>query len=135
MATTERRNPRILLMDDDHAVARALATALRRAGYEVAVAGSAAEGEVLITERFDAMVLDLRMPETRGDAFYYLACNKQPWLQGRALFVTGDITEQAERLIEPTGCHMLLKPFRTDVMLAEMLLIAPIPPRLVERAG
>ena len=135
MATTERHDPRVLLVDDDVAVAKALATALRRAGYDVTVASSAAEGEVLILERFDAMVLDLRMPETRGDAFYYLACNKQPWLKGRALFVTGDITEQAERLIEPTGCHMLLKPCRTDVLLAEMLLIAPIRPRLVERAG
>lgn len=135
MATTERHDPRVLLVDDDVAVAKALATALRRAGYDVTVAFSAAEAEVLILERFDAMVLDLRMPETRGDAFYYLACNKQPWLAGRALFVTGDITEQAERLIEPTGCHMLLKPFRTDVLLEEMLLIAPIRPRLVERAG
>lgn len=135
MATTERHDPRVLLVDDDVAVAKALATVLRRAGYDVAVAFSAAEAEVLILERFDAMVLDLRMPETRGDAFYYLARNKQPWLEGRALFVTGDITEQAERLIEPTGCHMLLKPFRTEVLLEEMLLIAPIRPRLVERAG
>ncbi|HET8771009.1 MAG TPA: response regulator [Gemmatimonadaceae bacterium] len=135
MATTERHDPRVLLVDDDVAVAKALSTVLRRAGYDVTVAFSAAEAEILILERFDAMVLDLRMPETRGDAFYYLACNKQPWLTGRALFVTGDITEQAERLIEPTGCHMLLKPFRTDVLLEEMLLIAPIRPRLVERAG
>ncbi len=135
MATTERHDPRVLLVDDDVAVAKALSTVLRRAGYDVTVAFSAAEAEILILERFDAMVLDLRMPETRGDAFYYLACNKQPWLTGRALFVTGDITEQAERLIEPTGCHMLLKPFRTDVLLGEMLLIAPIRPRLVERAG
>lgn len=135
MATTERHDPRVLLVDDDVAVAKALSTVLRRAGYDVTVAFSAAEAEILILERFDAMVLDLRMPEMRGDAFYYLACVRQPWLNARALFVTGDITEQAERLIEPTGCHMLLKPFRTDVLLEEMLLIAPIRPRLVERAG
>ena len=133
--TTDRLGPRVLLVDDDPAVAKALATVLRRAGYDVMSAGSTSEAENLLSERFDAMVLDLRMPEMRGDAFYYLACLRQPWLICRALFVTGDITEQAEKIIEDTGCHFLLKPFRAETMIAELLLIAPIPPRLVERAG
>ena len=131
---TERRAPNVLLVDDDPAVAKALATVLRRAGFDVTLAGSASEAEDLLAKRFDAMVLDLRMPEMRGDAFYYLACVRQPWLTCRALFVTGDITEQAETIIANTGCHFLLKPFRAEAMVAELMLLVPYPP-LASRAG
>lgn len=132
---TERPTPHVLLVDDDVAVAKALATVLRRAGYVVTTAASATEAENLLAQRFDALVLDLRMPEMRGDAFYYLACVRQPWLACRALFVTGDITEQAEQIIENTGCRFLHKPFRGETMIAELLQLAPISPRLVDRAG
>jgi FixJ family two-component response regulator len=81
------------------------------------------------------MVLDLRMPEMRGDAFYFLACVRQPWLTCRALFVTGDITEQAESIIENTGCRFLLKPFRAETMVSELELIVPSPVSLVNRAS
>jgi two-component system OmpR family response regulator len=135
MAMTDRPEPRVLLVDDDPAVGKALAAVLRRAGFVVALAGGVAQAEELLAERFDAMVLDLRMPEMRGDAFYYLACLRQPWLSCRALFVTGDITEQAESIIENTGCRFLLKPFRTEELVAELALIIPEEPSVIPRAG
>lgn len=135
MPSTELNAPHVLLVDDDAAVAKALAALLSRAGYRVSVAGSAREAEILLDERFDALVLDLRMPEMRGDALYYLASARQPWLADRTVFVTGDITEQAEQLIRQTGCQMLLKPFRGDTLLHLVLTFAPLPPRLVHRAG
>jgi two-component system OmpR family response regulator len=136
MATTTRRpDPRVLLVDDDPAVGKALAAVLRRAGFDVHLAGSAAQAEEMLESRFDAMVLDLRMPEMRGDAFYFLACVRQPWLTCRALFVTGDITEQAESIIENTGCRFLLKPFRAEQMVAELELIMPSPISLVQQAS
>jgi DNA-binding response OmpR family regulator len=132
---TEPALARVLLVDDDPAVGKALAAVLRRAGFDVALAGSVAQGEELLAQRFDALVIDLRMPEMRGDAFYFLACVRQPWLNCRALFVTGDITEQAESIIENTGCRYLLKPFRTEEMIAELALIVPMVTRAVSRAG
>lgn len=135
MPTTDRGGSHLLLVDDDPAVAKALAAVLRRSGYAVTIAGSATEAENCLGERFDAMVLDLRMPEMRGDAFYYLACARQPWLNCRALFVTGDITEQAEHIIEDTGCRFLLKPFRAEAMLAELRQIAPLPASVTDRAS
>jgi DNA-binding response OmpR family regulator len=137
MATTELPppGPRILLVDDDPAVGKALAAVLRRAGYDVVLAGGVGQAEELLSTRFDAMVLDLRMPEMRGDAFYYLACVRQPWLNARALFVTGDITEQAETIIENTGCRFLLKPFRAEAMLAELAQLVPATSSLVHRAS
>lgn len=133
MQTPEGSGPHVLLVDDDPAVAKALAAVLRRSGFTVATAGSATEAELRLGERFEAMVLDLRMPEMRGDAFYYLACARQPWLGGRALFVTGDITEQAEQIIADTGCRFLLKPFRGEQMVEELRRL--VPSALSERAG
>ena len=135
MPSTERSVPHVLLVDDDAAVAKALAAVLSRAGYLVTVAGSAREAEILLDERFDVLVLDLRMPEMRGDALYYLAAARQPWLADRTLFVTGDITEQAEQTIRQTGCELLHKPFRGEALLQLVLGLAPLPHRVVDRTG
>ncbi len=136
MPTPDPVGAHVLLVDDDPAVAKALSTLLRRAGFAVSTAGGATEAEGLIAaHRFDAMVLDLRMPEMRGDAFYYLACVRQPWLSCRALFVTGDITEQAEEIIENTGCRFLIKPFRGEQMISELRLLTPATTPVIDRAG
>ncbi|MBL8998215.1 MAG: response regulator [Gemmatimonadales bacterium] len=134
MPGTSPTAPHVLLVDDDAAVAKALAAVLVRAGYSVSVAGSAREAELLLDQRFDALVLDLRMPEMRGDALYYLASARQPWLAERTLFVTGDITEQAEEIIAQTGCELLHKPFRGDMLLQRVLRMAPLASRIVDRA-
>lgn len=59
--------PRLLLVDDEPQIVRALAPALRAAGYEVAVA---ATGEAAITqlavEPCDAIILDLGLPDLDG---------------------------------------------------------------------
>ncbi len=133
---TDVAHPRVLLVDDEPAVGKALAAVLRRAGFDVSLAGSVAQAEEMLADRFDALIVDLRMPEMRGDAFYFLACVRQPWLNCRALFVTGDITEQAESIIENTGCRYLLKPFRTEEMIAELAQIIPAAmPHAIPRAG
>lgn len=124
---TDLLGPRVLLVDDDPAVAHVIATLLRRAGYAVTSAGSGQDAAHLLDERFAAMVLDLRLPGMRGDAFYYLATARQPWLEHRALFLTGDITEQAEELIRVTGCRWMLKPFHFAEMLAIIRELAPLP--------
>lgn len=119
------QGPRILLIDDEAAIATVLATLLRRVGYEVVTAGSGADAERFLDERFDALILDLRLPGMRGDAFYYLATARQPWLTSRALFLTGDGSEQAEELIAATGCRMIVKPFPIPALLAAVETLAP----------
>ena len=127
--------PHILLVDDDRAVNQVLAKVLRRSGYVVTTAGSAQEAESLLGERFDALVLDLRLPGMRGDAFYFLASTRQPWLTCRALFLTGDISEQAEELIGQTGCRWLRKPFHLAEMLDVVATMAPLPAIQMPNAG
>lgn len=134
MPNSDAARPRILLLDDDAAVAKALAAVLSRAGYAVTVAGHAREAEAALEERFDALILDLRMPGMRGDTFYFLASVRQPWLADRALFITGDITPQAEDIVAATGCRLLHKPFKGEDLVLALLPIAPLAPR-IDRTG
>ena len=117
--------PRILLVDDETAVATVLAMLLKRTGYEVVTAGSGQDAERFLDERFDALILDLRLPGMRGDAFYYLAIARQPWLTSRALFLTGDGSEQSEKLIAGTGCRMMYKPFPVQELLVAVERLVP----------
>lgn len=123
-------------MDDDPAVVRVIALLLTRAGYAAVAATSATEATERLDEPFEALVLDLRIPGMRGDAFYYLASTRQPWLTGRALFITGDISEQAELIVAQTGCALLPKPFTYDQLYDAMLsVVPPSVPRQIPRVG
>jgi two-component system, OmpR family, response regulator len=58
---------RVLIVEDEAALARRLAAALSAAGYAVDCAADGAHGEFLgATERYDAIVLDLGLPATDG---------------------------------------------------------------------
>jgi two-component system response regulator GlrR len=102
----------VLLVDDEPAICKALSLALSRAGYRVstALSGEAAMS-VVRGEHVDILVVDLRIPDMRGDALFELAAAMQPHLRTRTLFTTGDITERAQELIEACNCPLLRKPF------------------------
>jgi two-component system response regulator GlrR len=102
----------VLLVDDEPAICKALSLALSRAGYRVstALSGEAAMS-VVRGEHVDILVVDLRIPDMRGDSLFELAAAMQPHLRARTLFTTGDITERAQELIEACNCPLLRKPF------------------------
>jgi len=102
----------VLLVDDEPAICKALAIALTRAGFRAstALSGDIAM-EMIRRERVDVLVVDLRIPDMRGDTFFELAAATQPHLRNRTLFTTGDITERAQELIEACRCPLLRKPF------------------------
>jgi DNA-binding NtrC family response regulator len=103
---------RVLVVDDEPSICAALKIALFRAGYDVVAVHSGEEAQNrIMTEHFDVLIADLRMKDMRGDVVYYVALGAQPHLRNRTLFLTGDITDAAERLIEATSCPLLRKPF------------------------
>ena len=58
---------RVLVCDDDDAIAKVLETALRRDGYEVMRAHNGAEAVALAShQQFDLIMLDVEMPEMDG---------------------------------------------------------------------
>ena len=109
-------SPRVLIIDDEPSICSALVQVLRRAGMDPIVAPGPHEADALLSVSIAALLLDLRLPDMRGDAFYHLATARFPHLRARTLFMTGDISPDAERMIAQTGCPCLWKPFPNAVL-------------------
>ena len=109
-------SPRVLVVDDEPAICSALLKVLRRAGFDPVIAHGAQDADALLSGSVAAIVLDLRMAHMRGDVFFYLAAARFPLLRRRTLFITGDISADAERLIAQTGCACIWKPFPNAVL-------------------
>lgn len=117
---------RVLVVDDEPSICRAVALALTRAGCEAqyALSGDAAL-EILRAAPVDVLLLDLRMPGMRGDVLFELASAIQPQLRRRTLFMTGDITERAERLVAACGSPLIRKPFDLADLVGAVRALAP----------
>jgi DNA-binding NtrC family response regulator len=103
---------RVLVVDDEPSICRAMTIALSRAGYDVrAVEGGEVALSLLRTEHFDCMIVDLRVPDMRGDVLFELAASLQPQLRARTVFTSGDASEFAQDLIGACGCTLIAKPF------------------------
>jgi DNA-binding NtrC family response regulator len=110
---------RVLVVDDEPSLCRALTMVFKRAGYYVRAIerGEAAEA-LLHQEQFDCLVVDLRMPDMRGDVLYLTAAALQPHLREHTIFTTGDASERATQLLKECGCPVVLqKPFDLDDLL------------------
>jgi len=117
---------RVLVVDDEPAICRALSIALQRAGYSVIAAQSGdAALAVLSTEHVDVMVIDLRIPDTRGDVVFELAAATHPHLRHHTLFMTGDISERAYKLILSCKCPSLRKPFELRELIDAVHAMSP----------
>ncbi len=113
---------RILIVDDDPGVCFALRRLLESSGGMHAITAQnadAAEAE-LARGAVDAMVLDLHLPGMRGDAFFHRACEMQPSIAQRTVFVTGDFSPPANDAITSTACPLLLKPFLASTLLTSL---------------
>src|SRR5215469_11531191 len=65
------RSVRVLIVDDEPSICKALGMALGHAGYEVLTARSGeAAFAVIDTQRVDIMLTDLRIPDMRGDVIF-----------------------------------------------------------------
>lgn len=117
---------RVLVVDDEPSICLALKIALTRAGHDVVAVHSGEEAQKrVMTERFDVLIADLRMKDMRGDVVYYVALGAQPHLRHCTVFLTGDITDAAARLIDATGCMLLRKPFDLSEVLAIVGTLCP----------
>ena len=78
---------RVLVVDDEHSICRALEISYRRAGYYVRAVESAEDAvQLLHREHFDCLVVDLRMPEMGGDELFEIAASVQPHLRQRTMW-------------------------------------------------
>jgi two-component system cell cycle sensor histidine kinase/response regulator CckA len=110
---------RVLVVEDEPALAVAVSEALEDAGFTVDRAGDGEEGLTRLTEaNYDLIVCDLKMPRIDGMQFYRAMAAATPALARRVIFVTGDVAgTDAERFLEETACRWLSKPFRLGDLL------------------
>jgi DNA-binding NtrC family response regulator len=105
---------KILVVDDNEVVRLSLLRSLRNASRSVQLADSAAEAvRLLEQERFDVVLLDLRMPGMDGLSF--LKILKQRWPECEAIVITGYPTiETAVEALRLGAFNYLAKPVGPD---------------------
>jgi FixJ family two-component response regulator len=126
-----RARGRIVVVDDDESVCRALARLLRSYGFEVATFGSAA---ALLAAGLPAdtrcLVLDVRMPEMGGvELCEHLEASGR---RVPAVFVTAHGTEDLRSLVLQ-GAPVLQKPVNGEALVAAIEAASPVPPRRATR--
>jgi len=114
MPVTPRR-ARILVVDDDPVVARAMRRMLREHDVSIALDARHALNAFEQSESFDVVVCDLMMPDMSGADLYVEACDRWPELKNRFLFMTGGaVTPKAQALLQRNDTRCLVKPIQTE---------------------
>lgn len=112
-AAKERASWRVLVVDDEPCVRLLLHQYLSRIGYAVDVASDGSYALNMIHEhRYDALILDLKMPGIDGVELYDKIKEEANSLAQRIIFVTGDATGfDGRNVITAAGNLLIEKPF------------------------
>jgi CheY-like chemotaxis protein len=104
---------RILIIDDEPAVARLIEDVLGERGYRADVALESREGMKLIARNsYDLVLCDLRMPHLDGRSLFRQLQRKGHPLCRRFVFMTGDVlTAATAEFLKTSGASYLAKPF------------------------
>ncbi|HEY7234583.1 MAG TPA: response regulator [Gemmatimonadaceae bacterium] len=113
--------PRLLLIEDEATISVALGRLLDRWGFDTLAARTVAEARALLGDvSVDLVVIDFRLPDSRGDEFLVWLQREFPELAKRSLFITGDYGNEALDAIDATGRPYLLKPFELGIFVHEL---------------
>jgi two-component system, NtrC family, response regulator HydG len=114
MPLPDRKARRVLVVDDERAMAEMVADCLADRGYEATACASGEEAVArLRAEVFDALVTDLRMPGIDGLTLLAEARRKAPDLPVIVMTAYGAVDTAIES-IRRGADHYLTKPFKLD---------------------
>ncbi len=107
---------RVLVVDDRPEMAQMIADDLTDRGYETVAVSSGGEAlRLLNSERVDALVTDLRMPEVDGLELLRISRELDP-TRPVILMTAFEAMDTAIEASELGVCHYLTKPFRLDLL-------------------
>ncbi len=110
---------RVLVVDDEPQILRALGTTLRAAGYDVETAATAAEAlSSAATRPPEAVILDLVLPDGSGTD----VCRELRTWTDAPVIVLSAIGEEAEKVaaLDAGADDYVTKPFSVDELLARL---------------
>jgi len=112
-------HPKVLIVDDDPAIARMLRVVLERECYRVFVSASGADGVTEAVEnRPDVFVLELDLPD--GDGFAVLAALRE-WTAAPVLILSArsDVADKV-RALDAGANDYMVKPFAPEELVARL---------------
>ena len=113
---TDRRPPRILVVDDERSMRELLAIVLRREGYEVLLdENGRAAIETLEREPVDILISDIKMPDLSGVDVLRAAKKIDQDILGIMITAFAS-TETAVEAMRLGACDYLSKPFDIDLL-------------------
>jgi DNA-binding response OmpR family regulator len=109
------------VVDDDPDIRELFARAFEPHGYTVDTASSCREADARISRvPYDSIILDVRLPDDSGLAFYYRLKGRRPDLARRVVLLTGAIEFHPQLgFLRDEGRAVLLKP----VSISEVLVV------------
>jgi two-component system response regulator PilR (NtrC family) len=115
-AAADRRQARILVVDDERSMRELLAIVLRREGYEVLLAESGrAAIELLERQPVDILISDIKMPDVSGVDVLRAAKKIDQDILGIMITAFAS-TETAVEAMRLGACDYLSKPFDVDLL-------------------
>jgi len=112
---------KVLLIDDNVNITKMMSKYLQYKNHECIVTNDGRKGlELILEEKFDAVLLDLSMPEFSGfDVISYLEKNGKIKDQKIILFTASNIPQETINELLQKGAHSCLgKPVKMDVLLS-----------------
>ena len=109
--------PRVLIVDDEPTVGRALSKALRSVAHvTIEDQPEAALDRVRRGERFDLVLCDVMMPRMTGPELFEHVMACAPEMRAGFVFVSGGMEGRVKRQFDATGRPCLEKPTTTAVL-------------------
>ncbi|MBW3670266.1 MAG: response regulator [Acidobacteria bacterium] len=113
---------KILVVDDDHAIRRLVATVARKSGYATSEASDGAHAlEIMEEETFDLLILDLMLPRVSG---HEVLERLDPGRGCAVIILTAAGDHDLEELDSRLICAIIRKPF--DIFDLEKSIVAAL---------
>jgi len=111
--------PRVLVIDDEVQIRRFLDIGLRAEGYQVLLAGTAAEGLALAaTQSPDLVILDIGLPDREG---HEVLAELRQWSQVPVLMLSvRDAESEKVRALDGGASDYVTKPFGIQELMARL---------------